>query len=616
MASVYPSGRAPPARSSQPPPPPPPYGSSSRSHSSQHQPPPPGSQQYPPGPPPGVPPYSSGTSSGYGGHYSGGGGHHHQPQRPSHHDRPPGGGGGGYGNYPPPPPPPSSSSYPAQAPGRNPSSNSSSHPNSGDHHQQHQSHPVKRETEEERRERKKKEYEMRKQRDAKASAHHSQQKQRIEKKPSVVPDKAENRLKRPSTFLCKIKFRNELPDPVSQPKLLRIYNDKDRYSKYSITSMEKTFKHKLYVEPDLGIPLDLLDLSVYNPPKTKAPLDPADAELLVDDEVGVKQKAELARRKERPTDKGVAWLVKTTYISPVSMDPAKQSLTEKQAKELREQKEGRKGPINDRDHQIQAIEETFRVSKMEPVHQTKPELKPVEVLPLLPDFSRCGDQFVHVVFDTEPTGDSELYSKLDRNTRDYLESRAVVKSYSLPKEDGKTEKFLGYMVPKLDEVFFIHSVIFQTCVFCTQAHDDDDEIPYTWIREYQWDVRGEDARNNYVFCFGKDAVQYLPISSKLILHKKKAREGRSKDDVDNQFLVPSSVTVRRRDLTEEEEDQRESMRRIFMDGRLTETAIEEEAPTTKSNKRPMEIERHSTKRRRPSYQEETREASEDEDVSI
>lgn len=74
------------------------------------------------------------------------------------------------------------------------------------------------------------------------------------------------------------------------------------------------------------------------------------------------------RRKERPTDKGVSWLVKTQYISPLSLDSAKQvdglsdinlfsaniclvllllialilqSLTEKQAKELREMKGGR-----------------------------------------------------------------------------------------------------------------------------------------------------------------------------------------------------------------------------------------------------------------------------------
>ena len=36
-----------------------------------------------------------------------------------------------------------------------------------------------------------------------------------------------------------------------------------RFTKYTITSLEKMHKPRLYVEPDLGIPLDLLDLSVY-----------------------------------------------------------------------------------------------------------------------------------------------------------------------------------------------------------------------------------------------------------------------------------------------------------------------------------------------------------------
>lgn len=36
-----------------------------------------------------------------------------------------------------------------------------------------------------------------------------------------------------------------------------------RFTRYTITSLEKMHKPKLYVEPDLGIPLDLLDLSVY-----------------------------------------------------------------------------------------------------------------------------------------------------------------------------------------------------------------------------------------------------------------------------------------------------------------------------------------------------------------
>ena len=50
---------------------------------------------------------------------------------------------------------------------------------------------------------------------------------------------------------------------------------------------------------------------------------PDDEELLRDDEVLTPIKQEGIRKRERPTDKGVSWLVKTQYISPLSTDAAK-----------------------------------------------------------------------------------------------------------------------------------------------------------------------------------------------------------------------------------------------------------------------------------------------------
>jgi len=55
-------------------------------------------------------------------------------------------------------------------------------------------------------------------------------------------------------------------------------------------------------------------------------MDPADAERLLDDEV-LKQEPESIHKKERLTDKGVAWLVKTQYISQFSLESAKQVRT-------------------------------------------------------------------------------------------------------------------------------------------------------------------------------------------------------------------------------------------------------------------------------------------------
>lgn len=356
--------------------------------------------------------------------------------------------------------------------------------------------------------------------------------------PLLSGERTENRLKKPTTFLCKLKFRNELPDPTAQPKLLTLRRDADRFTKYSITSLEKMHKPQLYVEPDLGIPLDLLDLSVYNPPKgVKIPLAPEDEELLRDDDPITPIKKDGIKKKERPTDKGVSWLVKTQYISPLSTESTKQSLTEKQAKALRENKGGRNilENLNNRDRQIQEIETSFEACKSRPIHATNRRLQPVKVQPLYPDFDRYKDQFVLANFDSAPTADSETYNKLDKTIRDACESQAVMKSFVATGSDAdKPDKFLAYMVPAPNEL-------------SKDMYDENEDISYSWVREYHWDVRGDDADDptTYVVAFGEREARYMPLPTKLVLRKKRAREGKSNDEVEH-FPVPSRVTVRKR----------------------------------------------------------------------
>ncbi|RWR87847.1 protein PAF1 [Cinnamomum micranthum f. kanehirae] len=427
------------------------------------------------------------------------------------------------------------------------------------------------ETEEERRIRKKKEYEKhreeerrRQQMKAQANvavhkpqmvasasgvkAHGSMTGSRMAERratPVLGGERFDNRLKKPTTFLCKLKFRNELPDPTDQPKLLAFNTNKDQYTKYTITSLEKMHKPKLFVEPDLGIPLDLLDISVYNTPKVRQPLAPEDEELLQDDEAVTPVKLNGIRRKDRPTDKGVSWLVKTQYISPLSTDSAKMSITEKQAKELRETREGRNlflENLNNREKQIQAIEESFKAAKLAPVHQTNPNLKPVEILPLLPNFDRYEDKFVMVAFDSEPTADTKLYRHLNQSVREEHESRAIMKSFVASGSDpSKSEKFLAYMAPAPDEL-------------SKDMDDEQEDMSYSWVREYHWDVRGDDVDDptTYLVSLDENAASYLPLPTRLVLQKKKAKEGRSGDEVEH-YPVPSRVTVRRGSVVSVEE---------------------------------------------------------------
>ncbi|KAM1412513.1 hypothetical protein ACFXTO_025232 [Malus domestica] len=356
--------------------------------------------------------------------------------------------------------------------------------------------------------------------------------------PFLSGERTENRLKKPTTFVCKLKFRNELPDPSAQPKLMSLKKEKDQYTKYTITSLEKTYKPKLFVEPDLGIPLDLLDLSVYNPPppSVRLPLALEDEELLRDDVAVTPVKKDGIRRKERPTDKGVAWLVKTQYISPLSMESARQSLTEKQAKELREMK-GRNilENLNDRERQIKEIEASFEACKSRPVHATNKNLYAEEVLPLLPDFDRYDDQFVLASFDGAPTADSEIYSKLDQSVHDAYESRAIMKSYKVTGVDpANPEKFLAYMVPSPNEL-------------SKDPYDESEDVSYSWVREYHYDVRGDDVHDptTYLVSFDDDEARYAPLPTKLVLRKKRSKEGKTSDEVEH-FPAPARVTVRRR----------------------------------------------------------------------
>ncbi|KAK3121066.1 hypothetical protein QOZ80_8BG0645480 [Eleusine coracana subsp. coracana] len=526
----------------------------------------------PPGPPPGPPPPHQPQFN-----FGPGPPQQQQPPPPPQmYYQPPPPPYGGNSNPPPPPPsaPPPPPSPPPAAPPPPPPPPAQPPPSQAPpplKEQQPKASLSRAETEEERRARKKREYEKQRVEDRKQqqmlrqsqatvlqktqqvraaqqpqlqSRHHQQpagsRPTAAGSRPSSVPaERFENRLKKPTTFLCKHKFRNELPDPSAQLKWLPLNKDKDRYTKYRITSLEKNYMPKMIVPEDLGIPLDLLDMSMYNPPAVQPPMAPEDEELLCDDEVLTPIKPEGIRKKERPTDKGVSWLVKTQYISPLSTDAAKTSLTEKQAKERRESRQGRNAfldNLNDREKQIKAIEESFKAAKSRPVHPTKRGVELDWVMPLLPNFDRYEDQFVMVNFDGDPTADSEQYNKLDSNERDNCESRAVMKSFSVNGSDPtKQEKFLAYMAPAPHEL--------------ARDLDDDDDVQYSWLREYHWEVRGDDKDNpmTYLVTFDKkDGARYLPLPTKLVLQKKKAKEGRSGDEIEH-FPVPSRITVSRTD---------------------------------------------------------------------
>lgn len=306
-------------------------------------------------------------------------------------------------------------------------------------------------------------------------------------------------------------------------------------------------KHKLHVEADLGIPLDLLDLSAYKaPPASQRPLlDPADAALLSDDMDMSKERDPTANRiKERPSDKGLSWLVHTQYISPVMLDstPKKRVLNEKEAKRLALQLElGDEEQIDTREGQISVIEESFRAAREAPVHPTNPSLQPLEILPIVPNLDRMEQQFVQLVFDDDPLEDSEQHRKLHTEIRKELESRALMKNFRVSSGgEGEARSFVAYMVPSVDEGGRV------------RGEDEDGEEEYEWVREYHWTVsKSESGRDSFLFCFGDENVSYVQVGAKLTVGKFKARGGaKGREEESEEMPVPSRIIVRKRGLDE------------------------------------------------------------------
>ncbi|KAI3770479.1 hypothetical protein L6452_01613 [Arctium lappa] len=106
---------------------------------------------------------------------------------------------------------------------------------------------------------------------------------------------------------------------------------------------------------------------------------------------------------------------------------------------------------------------------------------------------------------------------MDKSVRDAHEAQAVMKSFVASTSDSaKPDKFLGYMVPSVGEL-------------SKDISDETEDISYTWVREYRWDVRGS----------------LHATANKADSKKKRSREGKTSDEVEH-FPVPASITVRQR----------------------------------------------------------------------
>ncbi|EAL72056.1 RNA polymerase II-associated factor 1 [Dictyostelium discoideum AX4] len=359
-----------------------------------------------------------------------------------------------------------------------------------------------------------------------------------------------------SEFQCKLKFQNSLPEIPFEPKFLKLSSDFQRFTQYKTTSLERQYKHPLLTEPQLGIPIDLIDPSVYNTPKSPIQVPPGDEPLLKplsQQDLEEKNSSAIFKKKSeiRPN---VGWLRRTEYLSKSDENtfgrPTKRISTSGEL--LTSSSSGSNTPNNKQLSLAQEqlsdsvlVENTFDIcaSDYQFVHPTNPSLKPVSVLQVFPDFDLWANSFTEVTFDSDPLDHFLPKDLRSDKVQEYASRHNEVRNKAIVK--GITDKFVYFITPDLKENYDVNN----------NNDFEIDDSQYKMQKVLTSDIITDATSQNYFFLVKNDAVYYNPLKNRVNLKKIK-----SKDDkllVRTKIGRPESITYKKRPQNSKELDAKE-----------------------------------------------------------
>lgn len=317
------------------------------------------------------------------------------------------------------------------------------------------------------------------------------------------PEKPKKPVERKSELICRVKYSNTLPDIPFDPKFISYPFDTNRFVQYKQTSLEKNFKHDLLTELDLGVNIDLINPDTYEPPEQGILKIDEEDDRLLEDEVT----APTDTKRSRCHNRTVTWLKKTEYI-------ATEFNRYGTSNEKTETKVGfgvkKKMDMIDyvgRDGQISAVSRTFEAAKKPIVaHPEKPGVKPVEIIPVFPDFDLWKYPFAQVMFDAEPYKSEEYMSEavLRGQTGDNVVMYFVPTEATLEKRKKDEEEGRDYIWE--EEYEYIKAHEYNCKITNTHTHNKKELI------------------ENYFFIWRDNEVVYNELETRINLTKRRVKQ--------------------------------------------------------------------------------------------
>uniref|UniRef100_H2YJZ3 RNA polymerase II-associated factor 1 homolog n=1 Tax=Ciona savignyi TaxID=51511 RepID=H2YJZ3_CIOSA len=345
-------------------------------------------------------------------------------------------------------------------------------------------------------------------------------------------------------LVTKVKYCNTLPDIPFDPKFIKYPFDANRFVDYKPTSLEKQHKIELHTDHDLGVVIDLINPLTYKVDPNMQ-MHPADEALLEED-----LPAPQDSKRSRQHSLNVSWLRRSEYISQeFNRYGVKSSNVETRigagAKEIFKQDDLYK----DRDGQIAAIKKTFEDAKIEITkHYSKPNVYPVDVLPIYPDMKMWQHPSAQVIFDTDPAIPG-------KPTAEQLEEMSQAMIRGMVDEEG--DQFVAYFLPTPSTRMKRRKDVEEGMEF-----NPEETYDYRLAREYNWNVKNKASKGyeeNYYFVFREDGVHYNELETRVRLSKRRAKGGAGV-----QAATDAVLAVRHRMLNDQERAAQE-MRRVQLE---------------------------------------------------
>lgn len=317
--------------------------------------------------------------------------------------------------------------------------------------------------------------------------------------------------KKHSRFLCNIRFKNDLPEIPSDPKMLLPSLDLDSMGKFKLFSIEKEMKRDVKFPSNMNLPLSALcieDYDVYSGSKVSS----KDAELLNESgDAKVHAENGILKGPSRQNVSDAPWLMRTKYISNESAAVV--------TKKLNGSSDVEEGGLSAEEQAIK-VEESFKAVKGTPVHPKNRDLKPVSVMPVLPDIDLASWKFVLANYDYDPASDMKASVGFGRKYLQSLHLKTLIKHDG----GGKAEKITVLLAPKepqenLDGEDPAISITGE------QFYGD-----YDWVRVYDSNVRIDEKGQTFLFRTDAGKIKFSDLNTRLYLRKRKRVA--TKDDVD------------------------------------------------------------------------------------